>query len=282
MEDTMKTKKNGKFLWAAFALLIAVGSAVEDGRSQQSRAEWRFENGPWTAGFVPDLAIGYKDGSSVVYAVSAGTIAKSTNQGESWQYIPGPYYPVTVDCERENPNVLFAGSYVEGHDGAFVYRSTNGGVTWENVTSNLDQPSVSCIAIQPGTNGQIVYLGCDGSMQPHGVGILWRTTDGGQSWSLVPGFPQTQAIISEILFNPSDHNEIFVSARDDYEDQNGGVWRSTDNGQTWLMRVQGMVSRSIGALAIDPVRPNRLYAGTQLFGAPAAQYLYSSSNSGDN
>lgn len=62
--------------------------------------------------------------------------------------------------------------------------------------------------------------------------------------------------IRSLAIHPTQGNMIYAGAAD------GGVWKSTDSGQSWYPLMQYENSLSIGALAIDPVNPNTLYAGT--------------------
>lgn len=62
--------------------------------------------------------------------------------------------------------------------------------------------------------------------------------------------------ISAIAASPGDPNRYFVAGAD------GGVWRTTDGGQTWTPLTDRMPTSAMGALAIDPSDPNVIYAGT--------------------
>ena len=57
-------------------------------------------------------------------------------------------------------------------------------------------------------------------------------------------------------YHPTDPNIIYIGAAD------GGVWKSTDGGTTWIPLTDNQASMSMGAIVIDPVNPNIIYAGT--------------------
>ena len=64
-----------------------------------------------------------------------------------------------------------------------------------------------------------------------------------------------------IAFDPTNPAIVYVGTA------NGGVWKSTDSGQTWSAKSDFQRSLAIGALAIDPSDPQRIFAGTGQYGA---------------
>jgi len=57
-------------------------------------------------------------------------------------------------------------------------------------------------------------------------------------------------------YHPTDPNIIYIGSA------NGGVWKSTDGGVGWISTTDNQASLAIGAIAIDPVNPEIIYAGT--------------------
>jgi photosystem II stability/assembly factor-like uncharacterized protein len=62
--------------------------------------------------------------------------------------------------------------------------------------------------------------------------------------------------VNAVAIHPTNTSIIYIGAAD------GGVWKTTDGGNTWTPLTDGQCSLSMGALAIDPVNPNIVYAGT--------------------
>ncbi len=117
----------------------------------------------------------------------------------------------SIDQCLASPNVLFAGT-----EPGEVYKSDDGGLNWSCVTMSIDFGSgVSAIEVHPG-NPDIAFAG--GNLG------LFRTTDGGSSWTNV--LPQTNFNVNEILINPTNDQIVLVAS-------DKGLYRSTNGGANW-------------------------------------------------
>ncbi len=83
--------------------------------------------------------------------------------------------------------------------------------------------------------------------------ILSGTTSA--PWTLV-GPSNIGGRIEAIAIHPTDPKTVYVGAAD------GGVWKTTDGGTTWVPLTDNMEALSMGSIAIDPQNPNTIYAGT--------------------
>ena len=134
-----------------------------------------------------------------------------------------------------------------------LWRTTNGGEVWESMTDELPSLYVSSVAIKPtdrnimligtGTDRSVTY-----SLSP-GVGVL-RSTDRGVSWSLT-GFsvPLTATIgTSKIVWHPDEPRTVYLAATN-------GVWKSTDDGESWGQIKTGRPS----TIVFNPLAPHIMY-----------------------
>ncbi len=183
--------------------------------------------------FRPDLSVG--DG-----------VYKSTDGGKTWrntglrdgQQIGG------LAVDRQNPNRAFAA--VAGHPFGpnkerGVYRTLNGGNTWQQVLFKDEDTGAMQVEIDP-TNPNIVYADLfearhgaweNGSWQGPGSG-LYKSTDGGNTWrQLTKGLPTFAEGLGRIGFGIARSNSNILYATVDANAATGGLYRSDDAGESW-------------------------------------------------
>lgn len=155
--------------------------------------------------------------------------------------------------------------YYFGATGGGLWKTTDGGQEWAPVTDGkISSSSIGAVAIAE-TNPDIVYIG-GGETQlrgsiTQGDGV-YKTTDGGKTWRHL-GLKETQAI-SRIRVHPTNPDIVYVAALGHPygENEERGVFKSTDGGNTWKKVL--FVSPKTGAadLIIDRTNPNIIYATT--------------------
>lgn len=118
---------------------------------------------------------------------------------------------------------------------------------------------LTTIAVHP-TNPQVIYVGSAGELGREGSGI-WKTTDGGTSWSAIGDALPTLAVAA-IALDPGNPNRVFIATAD------RGVFRSDDAGDHWLNLSGPLPVRSNTAhgdhanLLVSPADPAILYLTT--------------------
>ncbi len=153
-------------------------------------------------------------------------------------------------------------TYYMGTTGGGVWKTTNGGSTWSNVSDGYFGGSVGAVAVSD-WDPNVVYAGLGektvrGNVSP-GDGI-WRSNDAGDTWDKL-GLEETQHI-SRIRIHPKNPDHVYVAAMGHLfgENDERGVFRSMDGGRTWENIL--FVNSATGAvdLAMDPTNPRILYA----------------------
>lgn len=166
--------------------------------------------------------------------------------------VPTRNAAISVAVAPGAPDKVLAGT-LNAPDRPTVFRSSDGGVTWKAADSGLaENISLSGIAFDP--QNPLVALAGDG-----GVGMLFRTTDGGATWTEVPEFrtllSETSAI-GELYATIEGRKTVFWACT-----RFDGVLRSTDGGNTWEKLDAGLVGE--GRRVRELVRfGDDLYAGT--------------------
>jgi BNR/Asp-box repeat. len=143
-----------------------------------------------------------------------------------------------------------------------VWKTINGGVTWDPVFDSAGVQSIGAIAVAP-SDGNIVWVGTGDNANARssysGKGVF-KTIDGGKHWSAM-GL-QDSHHIARIVIDPHNPNIVYVAAIGHLFSTNAerGVFRTTDGGKTWKKVLY--VDDHTGAidLVIDPSNPRRLYA----------------------
>ena len=182
-----------------------------------------------------------------------------------WRLV-GPFRggrAVAVAGDPTRPLVFYFGAVDGG-----VWKTTNGGVTWRNVTDGKsDIASVGAVAVAP-SDPNVVYVGAGEADfredLTYGNG-MYRSTDGGATWRHL-GLEDTRHI-AQVRVDPRNADRVYVAAPGHAFGPNPtrGVFRSEDGGKSWTRVL--FVDDSSGAidLALDPANPRVLYAAIWKF-----------------
>ncbi len=163
----------------------------------------------------------------------------------------------TVAVHPTDENIIYAGFSAGG-----VFKTTNGGLDWEPIFDEQVFLSIGAIVLDP-QNPDIVYVGTG---DPNISGFpfigdgLYRSMDAGQSWTKL-GLEE-QRIISKVVIDPSNSSKIFAACMGLPFARNNerGLYRSEDNGNTWQQILFVSDSTGITDLVIDPDNPQVLFA----------------------
>jgi len=155
-------------------------------------------------------------------------------------------------------------TYYQGGVGSGVWKTTDGGESWENISDDaFGTSSVGAIAVAE-SDPNVVYVGMGehavrGVMTSHGDGV-YRSTDAGRTWTHL-GLGNTRHI-SRIRIHPSNPDLVYVAAQGAAyaESEDRGIYRSTDGGESWVKVLYVSASASASELAMDPTNPRILYA----------------------
>jgi photosystem II stability/assembly factor-like uncharacterized protein len=214
----------------------------------------------------PDIV--YAGTGDYVFFYGAG-ILKSTNGGASWTHLPGPFAGPTgtspyffggakiqaLAVDPTNPNHLLAGVFKWPLTGAGIYRSTDGGSTWNLVLSGGRGTSLFFDRAAQGTVW--AAIGEYYSQSQNGV---WRSTDNGQTWTRMASLPtaNSAAIYLEQGLNP---NALYASVTGT-GGNTLGLYRSGDNGASWnrITIPSNLGSRGV-TIAVWPRNSDVIFAG---------------------
>jgi photosystem II stability/assembly factor-like uncharacterized protein len=229
------------------------------------------EIGPANPGGRTDDFAVVESNTNIVYAGTAGGgVFKSIDSGISWtpvfdEQAVSSIGDVTVS--QSEPDVVWVGTG-EGNNrqssswGNGVYKSMDGGKSWTNMGLK-DTHHIPRILIHP-INANIVYVAAQGHLWgPNEERGLFKTTDGGKSWSKVL-YINADTGVNDIAMDPMNPDTIYAAAyqrRRTAFGMNGGgpgsaIYRSTDGGATWKKLTTGLPKGEMGRIALDVYRRN--------------------------
>ncbi len=151
-----------------------------------------------------------------------------------------------------------------GAAGGGVWRTTDGGTTWENISDGYFGGSVGSVSVAP-SDHNVIYVGggeitVRGNMSS-GYGV-WKSEDAGKTWQ-DKGLKNSRQI-GRIRINPNNPDIVYAAVLGNVykPTPDRGVYKSTDGGNTWKKTL--FVNDQAGAfdLVMDPTNPRILYAST--------------------
>jgi photosystem II stability/assembly factor-like uncharacterized protein len=220
-----------------------------------------------TTGRIQDIEIDPKN-PNVWYVASAfGGLWKTENRGITFSSIFDSGGSFTLCCVVVDPrdsNIVWLGtgentSQRSAHFGDGVYKSTDAGKTWRRVGLEHSE-HIGRILIHP-RNSDVVFVASQGPLfSAGGDRGLYKTTDGGATWSAVLTIsPDTG--ISDIVFDPRNPDVIYAAA---YQRRRavgqmigggpeGGIFKTTNGGKQWTKLARGLPAGDMGraGLAVD-------------------------------
>ena len=151
-----------------------------------------------------------------------------------------------------------------------VWKTTNGGTTWNAIFENEDAYSIGAVTIDP-NNSSTIWVGTGENVSGRHVGYgagVYRSRDGGQNWENM-GLGNSEHI-GMIRIDPRDSNVIFVAAQGPLWSGGGdrGLYKSTDGGENWNKVLGDGLGNTntddrytgVSEVHMDPRNPDIMYA----------------------
>ncbi len=207
---------------------------------------------------------------------TGGGVWKTTDGGTSWDNLSDEFFKVasigSVEVAPSDPNVIYVGTGSASPRGNIstgkgTYRSTDGGKTW--LLIGLEKAGqIGKLQIHP-QDPDIVYAAALGNIfGPHPERGVFRTKDGGLTWEKVL-FVDDKTGCVDMVMDPSNPRILYAgfwqAERKPWTlidgGEKGGVWKTTDGGDTWKRLSGGLPDGVLGrvGLAVSPVNPDRIW-----------------------
>ncbi len=223
--------------------------------------------GLWVNQDISDANSDWTPVSDVWETLSVSAIVFDPNDTQVMYVGTGEYETAIVDMYRESSG-----------RGYGIWKSTDGGQTFQHLLSTTDFSYISDLAVK-NVNGQTElyagvvsgrYHGGDFTAQPSEG--LYRSTDGGQTWSQVlPNIPGTNEPFAVSDIEITGAGKIFVGTKRNFNEQAGGYILYSDTGDAGSWNIVNQFSQQISQdadfnipgrvkLASAPSNPNKIYA----------------------
>src|SRR5438128_2575248 len=221
-----------------------------------------FNGSPSNSGRVAALAVDPRNPDVAFLGAAAGGVWKTIDGGVTWTPLTDQQPSLStgsIAIDPTNSNIIYVGTGEQNfsgdsYSGAGVLKSTDGGTTWTqqgaNVfigpgggsfsSSRLDGGAhIGAIVVDPlsPVNQHIVLAGVFRFSSPALSGI-YRTTDGGNSWT-GPVAGMSGAAGTAIVFHPTSSGVVYAALSASGDPTLAGVYRSTDGGATWRSVANG-------------------------------------------
>lgn len=208
------------------------------------------------------------------YPFIGNGIYKSTNAGNTWTHLGLSEQRIIsrIAIDSSNTNIIYAatmGLPFERNNQRGLYKSTNGGTSWNQILFITDDAGIIDLVMHP-ANPQILYAAGWNRIRNHNESIIsgpaakiYKTTDGGANWDILTnGLPSTDQSRIGLCISPSNPEMLYASyIGTDLELQ--GIYQTTNGGNNWaavstsgLDGMMGGFGWYFGQIRVHPANPN--------------------------
>lgn len=218
----------------------------------------------------------------IYLGTAQGGVWRSDDSGASWQPITDNLPSLAVGAlafDPNNSNTIYLGTG-EAHFssstyyGAGIFKSTDGGQSWQPTGQLPLRARISTIAVDP-SNSQTVFAAT--ALSANGEAGVYKSTDGGQSWRRT-----LEGTATELSIDPANPSNILAALGFVLGNSANGVYRSTDGGESWQQVRALPTGFSTGRVELGRSRstPNIVFASFSNTNPFTLNGLYKSTDNG--
>jgi len=233
-----------------------------------------------------------------------GGVWKSTDYGRTWEptFDGQPSQSIgAIAVAPSNSSILYVGSGEGLHRpdlsvGDGIYRSSDAGKTWQHLALH-DGQQIPALAVDPRDPNRVYAAVLGHPYGPNEERGIFRSTDGGATWKKVL-YKDANTGGDDVVLDPMNPNIVYASLwesrlgpwedSNQYEGTHGGLFKSTDGGDTWKPLTKGLPDSLVQIhIAVSPSDENRLYATIATakrggYGSGAGLGVYRSDDAGES
>ena len=277
---SLRTVVRSFIVLSVLGFCFGMTAAAQPQAPQLPGLKWRLI-GPFRAGRVTAVAGAPDDPNTYYFATPGGGVWKTINAGQVWAPIFDKERVASIGAMAVAPSdseIIYVGTG-EQTRGKGVYRSNDGGVTWNNLGLK-DVLFIQSIVVDPHNPNIVIVAG-----NSLGMGLLWqplprwaktanrgifKTIDGGNTWSKVFTDDSSMGVVdmcSDLSDPRSLYASVYRAASDSEKDKSeptSYIVKSTDEGSTWtVLKSTGLPEKArkrLGIVVAPGTGGRRLYA----------------------
>jgi photosystem II stability/assembly factor-like uncharacterized protein len=260
----------------ALALLETLAAADPIDPALFGALKWR-SIGPYRGGRALAVAGIPGDPDTFYFGAAAGGVWKTTDAGATWAPLTDATPISSVGALGVAPsdhNVIYVGTGEAAPRGDMtygdgVYKSVDGGKTWRHI-GLTDSRQIGALIVDPHNADTVLVAAFGHAFGPSKERGVYRTTDGGKSWTRVL-YRDEQTGAIDVSFDPNNPSIVYAALwqarRQPWNFSSGGpgsgLYRSTDGGVTWTrLTGNGLPEGILGRIhvSVSPADSMRIYA----------------------
>jgi photosystem II stability/assembly factor-like uncharacterized protein len=229
------------------------------------------------SGRVSQIAVFPDDSNHYLVAEASGGVFMTANNGTTWTPVfdtYGSYSIGWITIDAKNPSIVWVGTGENNNQrsvsyGDGVYKSEDGGRTFHNVGLKLTE-HIARILVDP-RDSNVVYVAAPGPLwKGGGERGLYKTTDGGKTWSASLIKVDDYTGCSDVVMDPKNPDVLFAATHQRQRAYFGiihggpgsGLWKTMDAGKTWTKIGGAIPGGDLGRIGLNyaPSNPNMIYA----------------------
>ncbi|MEI6434236.1 MAG: hypothetical protein WCP32_05275 [Bacteroidota bacterium] len=252
-----------------------VGRMMKD--SPGSGNPWIFTGPDNIGGRITDIESPAGSPSTIYIGAATGGILKTTNLGATWTNLFTNVPVITVGdiaIDPSNEQVLYCGTG-EANSSSFsflgngIYKSTDAGLTWQNM-GLANSAYIGRVIVDYSDPQRVFAAACGNLFTANDERGVYRSSDGGQNWQRVL-FVNDSTSAVDLVQHPTNPQILYAAMwervrgltyRHSFGD-GSGLWKSADGGDTWVELTNGLPSGiDVGRIGISIAKsnPNVVYA----------------------
>ncbi len=228
------------------------------------------------SGRITDIAVDPRNSAIRYVTAASGNVWKTINAGTTWTPIFDDQESYSIGCvtlDPKNPLIVWIGTGENNSQrsvafGDGVYRSMDGGVSWESLGLKNSE-HIAKILIDPRDSNRVLVAAQGPLWAPGGDRGLYETLDGGKTWKSILAVDENTGV-TDVVRDPRNPDVLYAAT---YQRRRhiwtlidggpgSGIHKSVDGGATWKKLDNGLPKEDMGriGLAIAPSKPDVLYA----------------------